>query len=312
MSNKFAIVSKTLSGDLAASGTTTFSYPTNTDEDSFAGYGHKAVGIGNIMSSPGDFTLTFGSASITFTYAASKTTIPAGTVLTLELNLPAEKARTASKLVPDHPGVSVLTLVRVDLGSPLTSDPNGISEASSPTGTGNLTLGGALASDGVVDLTTGEGATPFGRNVSVDSGGADDAVITVTGTDWEGNAMSENILANGTTIVYGKKAFATITQCAHSKTIANGLFVGTYDTLGLPFYLPGIDDCPVVFEYEDNILKANPGTFLAGVDTVPTATTGDVRGTYLPVTSLPDGAQNFVLFIPSTDPTYQGQAQYTP
>jgi hypothetical protein len=206
--------------------------------------------------------------------------------------------------------VSVLTLVRVDLGSPLLSDPNGISEASSPTGTGNLTLGGALASGGSVDLTAGAGASPFGRNVSVDSGGADDAVITVTGTDWEGNALVEDILANGTTIVYGKKAFATITQCAHSKTIANGLFVGTYDTLGLPFYLPGIDDCPVVFEYEDNILKANPGTFLAGVDTAATATTGDVRGTYLPVTSLPDGAQNFVLFIPSTDPTYQGVAQY--
>ena len=307
MSKKFLNVSTTLSSAVAASGTFTVGYPDNTDEDSFAGYGHKAQAIGNNMSSPGDFTLTFGTASITFTYAASKTTMPAGTFIRIQLNLPAENVRKPSKVVVDHPGVSVLTLVRVDLGSPLIADVNGIAEAQNADEDAFLTLQtrAGVAGFGLV------GGAPFGRNLTVDSGGADTAVLKIIGTDYTGAAMQESITLNGSTVVTGVKAFFTVISVqATGAAIANSAFVGFADALGLPFYLPGIDDCPTTFEYEDNILKANAGTFVAGVDTEPTATTGDVRGTYLPVTSLPDGAQNFVLFIPSTDPTYQGQTQY--
>ena len=87
MATKFLSVSTTLSSALAAAGTFTVGYPTGTDEDSFAGYGHKAVAIGNVMSSPGDFTLTFNSASIQFTYGSGKTTLPVGTKVSLDLNL---------------------------------------------------------------------------------------------------------------------------------------------------------------------------------------------------------------------------------
>jgi len=251
--------------------------------------------------------LPFGSASITFTYGSGKTTMPAGTLVRIGLNLPANLRTEMTKEVVDHPGVSVLTLVRVDLGSPLIADVNGIAEAQNKNIGENLVL---QARAGVAGFGLAGGA-PFGRALTVDSGGADTAVLVITGTDYKGNTIVENITVNGNTVVPGVKAFFTVTQITVTvANLANSAFVGFGDVLGLPFYLPGIDDCPTVFEFEDNILKANVGTFVAGVDTAPTATTGDVRGTYLPLTSVPDGAQNFVLFIPSTDPEYQGAAQF--
>ena len=307
MAKKFLNVSTTLSADVAAAGTFTLGYPASTDEDSFASYGHTAQAISNNMTSPGDFTLTFGSASITFTYGASKTTMPAGTLVRVGLNLPANEASEMTKLVVDHPGVSILSLVRVDLGSPLIADVDGIVVAAATTPAGSFTLTAAAALPGFATV----GGAPFGRALSVDSDDASNvSVLTITGTDYTGAVVVENITVNGTTVVPGVKAFHTVTGISFTNDTNGNVFVGFADALGLPFYLPGIDDCPTVFEFEDNILKANAGTFVAGVDTAPTATTGDVRGTYLPVTSLPDGAQNFVLFIPSTDPNYQGAAQF--
>ncbi len=305
MAKKFLTVSTTLSAAVAASGTFTVGYPTGTDEDSFAGYGHKAVAIGNVMSSPGDFTLTFGSASITFTYAASKTEMPAGTKVSIDLNLPGNLVREMTKLVPNSPGVSTMTLVRVDLGSPLVADVNGIAEAQATTPAGDLTLQtrAGVAGFGLV------GGAPFGRTLTVDADGANTAVLTITGTDYEGNVMVENITANGTSVVAGVKAFYTVTGISFTNSASNNVFVGFADVLGLPFYLPGVDDCPTVGEFEDGTI-ATAGTFVAGVDTAVTATTGDVRGTYVP-NSATDGAKNFVLFIPSVDPEYQGQAQFT-
>ena len=307
MAKKFLTVSTTLSAAVAAAGTFTVGYPAGTDEDSFAGYGHKANAIGNDMVSPTDFTLTFGSASITFTYAASKTTMPAGTLVRIELNLPANLRTEMTKEVVDHPGVSVLTLVRVDLGSPLALDVDGIALSQDANIAANFVLEAAAALPGFVVA----GPAPFGRNLQVVSGGADTAVLVITGTDYTGKVLVENITVNGTTIVRGAKAFFTVTQITVTvANTANGVLVGWDNALGLPFYLPGLDDCSTTQEYMNGILAANVGTFVAGVDTAPTATTGDVRGTYLPLTDIPEGSKNFVLFIPSTDPTYQGAAQF--
>lgn len=308
----FLIVEHTLSAALAASGTFTVNYPDDTDEDSFAGYGHVAISrdTGAKLNQPTDFTLAFNSASIEFTLGSGQTTIPAGSRLYLQLNLPGADADpgdspSIGQTLVDVPGVSQLALVRVDLGSPLTLDADGIAEAQSPTGAGNLDLDGALASGGVVDLTDGAGGAPFGRNVIVDSGGADTAVLTITGTDWQGNAMSEALTLNGTTAVPGKKAFATITSIAHSATISNGAFVGTGDVLGMPFYIA--DDDEWVTELEDGV-TATAGAFVDGVDSAATTTTGDVRGTYDP-NSACDGAKHFVLYMAISDPTYQGVTQ---
>lgn len=51
------------------------------------------------------------------------------------------------------------------------------------------------------------------------------------------------------------------------------------------------------------------GTFVAGVSSAATATTGDVRGTYDP-TAAASGSRSFDLLIASVDPKYLGVAQY--
>lgn len=305
---RFKVVETTLSSAVAASGTFTVNYPASHDEDSFAGYGHKATAIGNVMSSPGDFTLTFGSASITFTYGSGKTTLPAGTKVRLQLNLAGANDKDLEpNPLNDIPGVRQMAVVEIDLGSPLVADVDGIVDAVTPTATGSLTMAGTAVSGGEADLATGLGGAKFGRNVTVDMTGASTtAVITVTGEDYLENAMSEAITLNGTTAVAGKKAFAKVTDVSIDAT-ANvaGLDVGFGDVLGLPFYVPSVDH--VLLELENNV-TATAGTFVAGVDSAATTTTGDVRGTYDP-NSACDGAKNFRVVVASANPQYKGVDQ---
>ena len=297
----FKIVSKTLSGSLAASGTTTFNYPASTDEDSFASWGHKAIAIGNVLSSPADFTLTFGSASVTFTYASGKTTIPAGSVLTLQMNLPGEDSEKVPKLTVSHDHVSLMGLVRIDLGSPVVADVNRIVEAQ------DLTAGGAATLTATLDLADGPGGAPFGRNLTADvDAGTSTATLTATGTNYLGDVIVEAFALNGTTAVAGVKAFATVTAVSLSADTEGNLTVGMGDILGLPVFIEDVDEW--VTELEDGV-TATAGTFVAGVSSVPTSTTGDVRGTYDPNSAL-DGAKHFVLYMAISDPAYTGQTDF--
>jgi hypothetical protein len=70
----------------------------------------------------------------------------------------------------------------------------------------------------------------------------------------------------------------------------------------------GSADIYFVLEIEPD--QDQNGTFVAGDQTTPTATTGDVRGTYAPATT-PDGSTYFSLLVNAPDPTYKGVAQYT-
>lgn len=56
-------------------------------------------------------------------------------------------------------------------------------------------------------------------------------------------------------------------------------------------------------------IAATNGTFVAGVQTKATATTGDVRGTYDPAEAC-DGSKAFSLLVALPDPTYKGVDQY--
>jgi hypothetical protein len=313
MSASFKVVNSTLSSDLAAAGTFTFNYPTGTDENSYAVYGHIAVvgaGFGVVMLSPADFTLTFGTGTtITFTYGSGKTTIPAGSVVSVQLNLPAEKGREGPLLVVDNPLVSLAALVRVDFGSPVVADADGIFASASITSaapiTGATMVTGAahVTVAGTAELGVGfaNGGAPFGRNVV--AAWTTTSVMTVTGTDYLGNTIVESS-ASGTSMT-GKKAFATVTQVAVSVNVTSAT-VGTGDVLGLPFYVGEADGAILeLFDAADDTSVP----FVAGVDTVATATTGDVRGTWNPNATL-DGNVNFVAYIASSDPTYTGVAQF--
>lgn len=304
--NNFTTVELVLGGAVATSGTFLINYPTGKSLANYENaYGHYFLALGAKFTQPDDFTIVFGATYATVTYKGT-TTLPAGTKVTAQLE---EVGLAAPKRGYVDDGATVVTIdklrdvkvFQIDLGAPAAIDVDGIIEAYTGAASA-IALDGALVSDGVATLDVP-------RNLVVDSGGADDAVLTFTGTDEYGQTMIESITLNGATAVSGKKAFKTVTAVSASKALANGAFVGTGDVLGLPVYLPA--GAYVLAELEDGA-AASSGALVAGLapNTVSTATTADVRGTYDP-NSACDAAKSFSLLVSLADPEYLGNPQYS-
>lgn len=156
-------------------------------------------------------------------------------------------------------------------------------------------VNGARASGGVATLDVPP------RNVV--AAWTNSVVLTVTGTDAYGNVVFEK--SASCTSFTGKKAFKTVTKVEASDDVTN-LTVDFGDVLGLPLFLPGTGN--VVKELEDGA-PATAGPLVAGATATPTATTGDVRGTYDP-NSACNGSKAFALIVMLTDPQDTGRAQY--
>lgn len=169
---------------------------------------------------------------------------------------------------------------------------NGIATAQAVAAAGDLTLNGSLASGGTVTLDVP-------RNVIIDASDAGDTtqIATVYGYDVYGIPMSEAIAFNGTTAVAGKKAFKRVTRIAIDALMAGNAFVGTGDVLGLPYYTASRNY--VLTAYDGAFVTT--GTYVAGVTTTATTTTGDVRGTYTPP-SATDAAKRLTAYIFLSDP----------
>jgi len=168
---------------------------------------------------------------------------------------------------------------------------DGIALAQAVAAAGDLTLNGSLASGGAVTLDVP-------RNVIIDSSGADTTqTATVYGYDVYGIPMSEAIAFNGTTAVAGKKAFKRVTRIAIDILMAGNAFVGTGDVLGLPYFTSSRNY--VLTAYDGAFVTT--GTYVAGVTTTATTTTGDVRGTYTPP-SATDAAKRLTAYIFLADP----------
>lgn len=295
----FDIITTNLSAAVPDNGTFTVGYPTGKGAGDYAGaYKHKMATLQAVYEAPRDFTVAF-TTTITVTWKGD-TTLPAGARVRLQLDRVGDDSTNPEDAV--MPAKVIFPAVAlVDLGCPDAIDDDGICQSQNRTGAGALTLNGALVTAGVAVLDVP-------RNVIVDSGGADTAVITITGTDEYGATVVEAITLNGTTGVSGKKAFKTITGVSASATISNGCFIGTGDVLGLPFFLPATSQ--ILGDLEDGVYDGTiDGTAVAGVTSVATSTTGDVRGTYDPGVSC-DGAVNFKLLVITADPTKRGVPQY--
>lgn len=142
-------------------------------------------------------------------------------------------------------------------------------------------INGALASGSVAIIPTPRNVVAAWTNT---------AVLTVKGTDMYGQPMTESS-ASGTSFT-GKKAFKTVTQVTVSANVT-ALTVGTGVVLGLPYRLNAKRD--ILAGYADATLE-NATSTVAGADaTTPTATTGDVRGTYSPATA-PNGSVVFAVW----------------
>ena len=250
----FKISQTTLGSAVATSGTITFSYPANTSAGSFATYGHKiwVDKLQKLLSSPSDFTVSFGASDITVTYLGS-TSLPADARVNGQFNIEGtDNGEIATDLEESEVKHSALgNLINVNLGSPDTADANGYVESQDLTSAGvfsvNTTAAAAIAAAALA------GTADVPRNVVAAWTGT--AVLTITGTDEYGNTIVESS-ASGTSLT-GLKAFKTVTGISSSANITS-LTVGTGDVLGLPFFVGNASK--VLQELKDgSLLARKPG-----------------------------------------------------
>lgn len=285
----FDVVTQTLAAAVATNGTFTVAYPTGRGAGSYAkAYAHKMYLLGGERTAPADFTVAFGASSITVTWKGT-TTIPLGTQVRLQFDRIG--TYNGEDIVPATTKVNRVLAFLVDLGTPATADADGICASQSVTANVAATLDGAVGA--TLDVP---------RNVV--AAWTNTAVCTVTGVDEYGVAVVEQS-ASGTSMT-GKKAFKSITSVKFSANVTSAT-VGTGDVLGIPVFLPSSGF--ILKELEDGA-TATAGTTVAGVASVATATTGDVRGTYDP-NSACDGSKGFQLIVAVPDPSDKGVTQYS-
>lgn len=288
------IVQTTLGSAVADAGTFTASYPTGTNKGTFFGGSDHAMSVAKVpYVAPRGFTLTFNAANITVTNN-SGVTWASGSAIILELQVPGEKL---ARIDARESKRAVCAGMVLNLEAPIAADPDGISVSQSVVvaTTPLATITGALASGGVATFDVP-------RNVVGAWTGA--AVLTVTGTDEYGNAVVESS-ASGTSFA-GKKAFKTVTRVSFSANVTLAT-VGSGNVLGLPVFLPAAGY--IVKELQDGAV-AGAGTVVAADITKPTATSGDVRGTYVPAVA-PDGAKVYQLIVALQDVAARGAVQYS-
>ncbi|MGZ5923516.1 MAG: hypothetical protein ACXWK2_02975 [Rhizomicrobium sp.] len=287
----FKIAKVTLAAAVATNGTITVPYPAGTTSGHFAGtWAHKAFaeGLQANLAAPVDFTVSFGSSNITVTYKGT-TSIPANTSVLFEFDMVGRNRQNVFQQNLAAVNISNrLALTEISLGSP-------VAGSSTALVTSQALLAATTAGATLVTTTL-----DVPRNVVAAWTGT--AVLTVTGKDVYGKTMTESS-ASGTSFT-GKKAFSTITKITVSADVT-ALTAGTGNVLGLPVLLPQAGQ--VLGELQDGA-KPTAGTIVAGVTSVASATTGDVRGTYTP-NATPDGSKAFQLIAAIPDQTDLGVAQ---
>lgn len=280
----------TLAADVANGGTLVLSYPQATSLGLFTGsFGHQLVINQVTLTAPNQFSVAFG-ASVTITNQTGSTW-KAGASYVAQLNTAGDTPAVSSGGVrPLNTFLSRPLLI--SLGNPVVGAANAICASQSSAALA-LALNGSTL--GVLDVP---------RNVV--AAWTTTAVMTVRGLDAYGKAMTESS-ASGTSMT-GKKAFKSITSVTVSVDVTSAT-VGTGNVLGLPIFLPQLGN--VIKELQDGA-AATAGTTVAGVQTAggSTATTGDVRGTYVP-NATPDGTKSFQLMIAAPDFGYLGMPQYS-
>lgn len=190
--------------------------------------------------------------------------------------------------------VSAAGIGRIDFGAPAALSTTYFANVVLSTTGVALTL---QVSDGTI-LNNGEvpSATTarWGRGLTFVGDGASTRTITLIGYDYLGQKIKWTGALNGTTAVPVTKAFRWVESVvfgAAADTVS--VSMGYNNVLGLPYQAASL-----LSEMKNSAVAANAGTFVAAVLTDPqTATTGDPRGTYLPVTVIPDGTNIFSITV---------------
>lgn len=186
-------------------------------------------------------------------------------------------------------GVGPLGRVYIYDAVPAALSATAVCAAQAVAAAGAATINGASASGGVATFD-------YARNVTFVSSNAGDTTqtVTVTGTDYWGQAQTQTVTLTGTTTVASTKTFKTITAVAVSAALTGNLSVGNGDVFGLPYKVT--DAGYLLRTGWAGAVADNAGTFVAAVTTTPSATTGDVRGTFAPTTAA-NGTRRLVIAI---------------
>ena len=247
------------------------------------------------------FTLTYNTpiaSGITMTMASTFAgTIPAGTIVTLQLTAFGQSDGTPFKNDSRISRGALAPVAIIRMGSPLAASATAVVNAAAVAVTTVVTLGSPV----VLDVP---------RNLQFVSSNAGDTTqtITVRGLDEFGNAMTETKTLNGTTIVAGLKAFKTVISYQASATLAGNLSIGSNTALGLP--IPLNVTGYVLQDITDGAKSGTIGTYVAAVDNaLMTATTGDVRGTVV-FNTAPNGVHAYEVVMMCPDPAYLALPQY--
>ena len=173
---------------------------------------------------------------------------------------------------------------------PATLSATAVCAAQAIAAAGNATINGASATAGVATFD-------YARAFTVVSSSAGDTsqTVTITGTDYYGQAQTQRLTLNGTTTVTSTKTFKTITQVAVSAALAGNLSVGNANVYGLPYAVTNAGY--LLRTGWDGAVADNGGTFVAADVTTPSITTGDVRGTFTPSGNAANGTRRLVIAI---------------
>lgn len=297
------IVQFALAADLVGGGSVAVNYPAGTAKGNFFGsMKHKlATASGNIFPCPDYFTLSYSATQATINWTAGSPTIPTGTVVLLQLDMPGFSAQVEKYPIPAPVSIFRAATMSVNFGSPAAAVTTAVCAAQAVAGAAALLINGTLANLGVANLDVP-------RNLQVVSSVVGDTTqtITVTGKDIYGSVMVESVALNGTTIVPMNKAFVSITAAKSSAALAGTISIGTSVKFGLPMFLPS--SAYVLKEIVD-AGAVTTGTFTGGAFTNPSAVTLDVRGLYAPATA-PDGVHTYEVILALTDAEFKGHAQF--
>ncbi len=131
------------------------------------------------------------------------------------------------------------------------------------------------------------------RCVTITSSGTTDTtqVATFTGGDVYGIPLVEAVTLNGTFTVSGLKAFKTVSKVAMNALTIGNVTAGSGDKFGLPYRINKKGSVQAFWDATWSL-----GTPTVAVTSTATATTGDVRGTYLPATAS-DATRTLALWI---------------